>query len=264
VFRLKDESNSQEKDEGILNDYNEYKMSIREKVIYSALAGAVIFAIIYIFYHSLIFSALISFLGILYPKSKKKDIIKKRKSELNVQFKDMLYSLSSSLSAGRSVESAFKEILKDLNIQYPDSNTSIIREIECIIRKINMNETVEEALSEFASRAHLEDVDNFVDIFLTAKRTGGNIVEIIKNSSNIINDKIEIKMEIETMLSERKYEQKILNILPILMIVLLSYTAADYMLPVFITLAGRMAMTVCVILLSISYFISSRIMDINI
>ena len=121
MFRLKDESNSQEKDEGILNDYNEYKMSIREKVIYSALAGAVIFAIIYIFYHSLIFSALISFLGILYPKSKKKDIIKKRKSELNVQFKDMLYSLSSSISAGRSIESAFKEVLKDLNIQYPDS-----------------------------------------------------------------------------------------------------------------------------------------------
>jgi len=44
----------------------------------------------------------------------------KRKSELNLQFKDLLYSISASLTAGKSVETAFKEALNDLCILYPD------------------------------------------------------------------------------------------------------------------------------------------------
>jgi Flp pilus assembly protein TadB len=245
-------------------DYNEYSMSIKEWFIYSVIAGLLILAVAYVFYHSLIFSAFLSLTGVLYPGFKKKSIIKKNKTELNIQFKDMLYSLSSSISAGRSIELAFKEVLKDLSIQYPDPETSIIKEVDRIIQKVNMNETVEDALLDFASRAHLEDIDNFVDVFLISKRTGGNIVEIIKNSSNIINDKIEIKMEIETMLAERKFEQKVLNIVPIVMIVILSETSRDYMMPIFTTLAGRASMTLCVILLIVSFLISSKIMDISI
>jgi Flp pilus assembly protein TadB len=255
---------TEEKAHESLGDYNEYSMSIKERAAYSVMAGALIFAVIYIFYHSIIFSAIISVTGVFYPRFKKKSIIKKRKTELNIQFKDMLYSLSSSIAAGRSIELSYKEVLKDLSIQYTDTETSIIKEVDCIIRKINMNETVEEALVEFASRAHLEDIDNFVDVFLISKRTGGNMVEIIKNSSNIINDKIEIKMEIETMLAERKFEQKVLNVVPIAMIVILSETSSDYMTPIFTTIAGRASMTLCVLLLIISFLISKKIMDISI
>lgn len=254
------ESNVVEK----LQDYNEYDMSLREKIMYSIIAGVAVFAVVYIFYHSLILSAILALSGVFYPRIKKGDIIRKNKQNLNIGFKDMLYSLSSSISAGRSIESSFNEVLKDLSIQYPDSNSSIIKEVECIIRKLNMNENIEDALSELAARAHLEDIDNFVDVFLISKRTGGNIVEIIKNSSNIINDKIEIKMEIDTMLAERKYEQKVLNIVPVVMIVVLSATAGDYMLPIFTTVAGRAAMTLCVILLGVSFLISAKIMDISI
>jgi tight adherence protein B len=195
---------------------------------------------------------------------KEKEIIKRRKNDLNLQFKDMLYSLSSSLSAGRSIETAFQSVLADLSILYGDNEASIIVEMECIINKIKLNETVESALIDFAERAHLEDIDNFVDVFQICKRTGGNIIEVLKNASNIINDKIEIKQEIDTLLAERRFEQKILNILPILMIILLSVSAGDYIAPVFNTVIGRLAMTLSVVLLLVAYLISKKIMDIRV
>ena len=37
-----------------------------------------------------------------------------------MQFKQTLYSLGSSLAAGRSVENSFKEVAKDLRLLYPD------------------------------------------------------------------------------------------------------------------------------------------------
>ncbi|MFZ5988479.1 MAG: type II secretion system F family protein [Bacillota bacterium] len=245
-------------------DYNVYIMSLKEKILYTLLAACVIFGVAFVFYQNWIISALVSPIALFYPRIKTGDIVEKRKNELNIQFKDMLYSLSSSLTAGKSVETAFRDVLKDLEIIYPDPNTDIIREVEYIIRKIEMNETVESALEDFAKRSHLEDIENFVDVFYTSKRTGGNIIEIIKNSSNIISDKIEIKQEIHTMLAQRKFEQKVLNVLPILLILFLAVSSGDYMYPVFHTVLGRIIMTVSIILLAIAYFISKKIMNIKV
>lgn len=248
----------------VLPHYNTYEMPIGETLFYALKACMIILTISYIFYHSIILSILLCPLGAFYPAIKTSDIIRKRKNELNLQFRDMLYSISSSLSAGKSIEMAFRDVQRDLAIMYPDPDTDIIREVQFIIRKIEMNETIESALSDFAWRADIDDICNFVDVFQTCKRTGGNIVEVVRNASNIINDKIEIKQEIDMLLAERKFEQKILNILPILMILLLSSSAGDYIDPVFNTLPGRVAMTVSVVLLAAGYFISKKIMDINV
>ncbi|AEV69401.1 type II secretion system F family protein [Acetivibrio clariflavus] len=247
-----------------LPDYNMYVMSVRERIMYILLAAVVIYIVSFIFYQNLFISLAASFLALLYPKVRTKEIIEKRKNELNLQFKDMLYSLSSSLSAGKSVESSFKEVLKDLSIIYPDSNAFIIKEVEYIVRKIEMNETIEAALEDFANRSHLEDIENFVDVFKTSKRAGGNIVEIIKNTSNIITDKIEVKEEIDTLLSARKFEQKVLTLMPVFLILFLSTSSKDYMYPIFNTLAGRFVMTVALILILAAYFISKKIMNIKI
>jgi tight adherence protein B len=250
--------------ENELIDYQIYVVSKKEKVLYFILGAIFIFAVAFIFYHSVVLALFPCVFALLYPKIKMEQKIKARKTELRMQFKDMLYSLSSSLSSGKSVESAFKDILKDLLIQYPDPNTSIILEIESLVRKIESNESVENALADFASRSHLEDIENFSDVFYICKRTGGNMVEVIRNASNIISDKIETKQEIETMLAERSFEQKILSILPVLMILLLSFSAGDYIAPIFHTFAGRAAMTIAIILLTIAYFISKKIMNITV
>lgn len=248
----------------MLTDYNIYIMSRKEKILYTLMAAIVLYFVGFIFYRSHILAVMVGVLGIFYPNMKTKEIIENRKHNLNLQFSDMIYSLSSSLSAGKSVELAFKDVLKDLSIIYPNPNTDIIVETEYIIRKIEMNETVESALLDFAERSHLEDIQNFADVFQICKRTGGNLNDIIRNTSIIINDKMEIKMEIDTILASKKFEQKVLNIIPIFLMLMLSVSSKDYMEPVFNTVFGKVATTFAIVLLAISYFISKKIMDIEI
>lgn len=245
-------------------DYNVYEMGVKEKMAYTFIAAVVIFIVGFIFYRNVLLACLLCPVALKYPKIKNKEIIQKRKKALNHQFKDLLYALASSISAGKSVERAFADALNDLLMIYPEPNTHIIIETQIIIRKLAVNEPIEVVLQDLAKRSHLEDIENFVDVFHTCKRTGGNMVEIIKNTSNIINDKIEIKEEITTMLSARMFEQKVLNIMPIAIIVLLSVSAADYMAPVFSTLVGRVVMTLAIILLLAAYYISKRIMEIEV
>lgn len=246
-----------------LTDYGNYTMRVRERLFYTVVSAAVIFIAAYVFYRSIAISALLMPFALIYPQFKTKDLIRKRKKELNIQFKDMLYSLSSSLSAGKTVEGAFRDALRDLEVLYPDPGTSIMTEAGYIVRKLEMNETIEAVLSDFARRAHLEDLDNFVDVFNICKRTGGNIVEVIKNTTSIINDRIEVRQEIDAMLAERKFEQKVLNVVPVAMVILLSASAPDYMGPVYATTAGKLVTTVSVVLLAAAYFISRKITDIR-
>ncbi len=89
------------------------------------------------------------------PDIRTEQIIRKRKNQLTLQFKDM-YSLSSALSVGKSVETGLKDSLTDLRVIYPDPQTDILVELEYIIRGISMNNTVESMLQKFAERAHLK------------------------------------------------------------------------------------------------------------
>ncbi len=247
-----------------LTDYDVYVMTKSEKMFTIVVAAIALFAVGYVFYHSLILSALLALFAVKAPKIRTRQIIDKRKNQLSLQFKDMLYSLSSALSVGKSVETGIRDSLQDLQVIYPDPETDILVELGLILRGLGMNNTIEDMFGQFAERAHLEDIDNFVDIFVTCKRTGGDLIEVMRSTSNTIGDKIEVKQEIETMISGKKYEFNFLMILPVIMVLFLTLTSGDYMAPVFTTIVGRIAMTVAIAIFALAYVVGSKIMKINI
>ena len=255
---------NEELENSILPNYNAYKMSINEKITWSLLAMAFLFGIGFIFYRSVIISLIFSLVGLFYPKLKKKDIIHERKNKLLLQFKEALYALSSSLGAGKSVPIAFKDTYSDLKLLFDDNKDKfILNELQYIIRRIDRNETIEEALEDFARRSSLEDIETFADIFTSCTRTGGNLKEIIKNSSEMIGDKIEIKQEIEILVSGKKFEGKILSFVPIGLVLFLQLTAPEFMDPIF-TGVGRVVSTIALILIGIGNMWSNKIMKIEV
>lgn len=246
-----------------LIDYNNYIMTRTEKVKYTAFAALLLFAAGYVFFRNIYLCIALSTVSFIFPVMARKHLIKKRKNNLNMQFKDALNSVSSSLAAGRSVEESFKASLGDLKVLYLDEDTFIIKELELINRKIDMNETIEEALEEFAKRTGLDDITNFTDVFRICKSTGGNLVEVIKNTSNIINQKIEIKNEIDVQIAEQKLSQKVLNIMPFGLLILITLSSPDYVQPLY-SASGNVVMMVVLLLLVLSYFIGAKIMDIKV
>lgn len=245
-------------------DYNEYNMSFLEKAMYAILAGAVLFFVGYVFYQHLIISGVLALVGLFYPKLQRKKIIEKRKHTLTLQFKDMLYSLSSAVGAGNSVESALSVTLNDMRQQYNDPNAFIIKELELMVARVNMNRTIEEIFNDFAERSHVEDIQTFASIFEIAKRTGGNLIEIIRNTTTIISDKIETQTEITTLLSGQQGEQKVVTIMPIALVLFMTKTSGGFMDPIFTTLVGRLIATGCLAVILFGTLWAKKIADIKI
>ena len=261
--RKKEENVIQEREDGLI-DYDIYIMSRREKILNILFAAIVLFAVGYIFYHNKYLSAILMLLAFKWPPIRTKQIIDNRKNQLTLQFKEMLYALSSALSVGKSVEVGLRDSLQDLRVIYPDPETPILVELEYILRGIGVNNTIEDMFSQFAERAHLEDIDNFVDIFITCKRTGGDLIEVMRSTSTSIGEKIEVKQEINMTISGKKYEFMVMMVIPVVMVLFLSVTSWDYMSPVFTNPAGIAAMTVAIAMFLFAYVVGSKIMRIEI
>lgn len=244
-------------------DYDEYNMGLTEKLLCCVLAMGCLFVVGFVFYQNIILAGLLSLFGLKYPKIHKKKVIKKRKNRLLLQFKDMLYSLSSAVGAGNSVEKALSVTLQDLQQQYSDPNAFMIKELELMVTRLSMNRTVEEVINDFAERSHIEDIQTFGNIFEIAKRTGGNLIDIIRNTTQIIADKIETKTEIDTLIASQRMEQKVLTVMPVGLVFFMTKMAGDFMKPMFTSGIGRVIATVSLAIIIIGTLWSRKVADIE-
>lgn len=247
-----------------MRDYSKYELSKREKIKYGFVGYITVASLIQLFYGRIILSVLLGGLGIFYIPYKRKVFIKEGKKKLRAEFKEGLYALSSSINVGKSIEQAFIEAVHDLKVIYLEEDTYIVKEFETIVRKISMNEPVENALLDFALRSQDEDIENFANVFITAKRSGGNLVEIMKFTTNSINEKIEIMENIEIMITGKKYEQRLLAFLLPMIILYLQFFSTGFLEVLYHTLVGRLAMTIALALYIISFIFSKKIVEIQV
>ncbi len=249
--------------EGLVN-YHEYRMERAESIKYLLIAAGVLFAISYIFFNSPLLALFFSGGAYFYLPYKRQELARKRQTELNLQFKDALYSLASSLRVGRSLESAFLASLEDLRLLYPNPDTDIIREFSYICRRLEFNQPLELALLEFGQRSEIADIINFAEVIAICKSTGGNLVEVVKNTASILSNKIEISQDIELLLVKQKYGQKILNVMPVVFIGLIKFGGSGYMDALYTSLSGYLMMGIALAIIVVANLISRRIFAIKV
>ncbi|HHU89763.1 MAG TPA: pilus assembly protein TadB [Clostridiaceae bacterium] len=251
-------------DRSVLPQYDVYKLKPEELIITLLLAVGICFLIGLIFYENLVIAAFLSLAGILYIPFYKKEQLRKKKETLTIQFKDALYFLSVSLSAGKSIETAMSDTYKAMLGIYPDKNSDIIKELEIVNHKILMNEPIEKVFYDLAERSKIEDIKSFADVIMISKRAGGNLIEVIKNTSDTIREKVEIQNEIENLISGKKFEQKVMSIVPFGLVLFLKSSGSDYLEPLMATPFGRIIMTIALIMILSGQLIGHKIMNIEV
>ncbi len=188
--------------------------------------------------------------------------IKKRKKELNHQFRDMLESLTTSLGAGKNVNDSFIGVYEDLKIQYQE-DAYILKELEVVISGIHNNVAIEDVLEDFGNRSGNEDILSFANVFKISYRKGGNIKDIIRNTHSILSDKMEIVEDIETLVTSNKMEQNIMIVMPIALIGLIKMMSPEFAAN-FVTPTGIISTTISIVIFVIAYFVGKSVLDIKI
>lgn len=217
----------------------------RREYVQALLKGAaVVGAVSYLFYDSIIMVLVLSPFLLYYMKSWIKNRIKKSKEEFTKQFKESILLLSSALSVGYSVENAIKGTERDLRMLY-SKEERIVKEYTYMGYQLNMNIPAEQVLAEFAERVQTEDVDTFVEVFSSAKRSGGDSIAIIRNTVKMISEKIEVSREIELLLAAKKLEFKVMTAVPFVIILYMKLSFPEFMEVLYGNIAGICIMSCC-------------------
>ncbi len=225
-----------------LPDYDDYEMTSREMLVTAAKVLCILAVTAYICYDSLFFTIILLPYALFYFRKQKELKKEARKWKLNLQFGDAIKSLSAALEAGYSVENGFAQAYRDLLLSYAEDEPIMV-ELRAMLGQIRNSMTAEEAVRGFAARSGLDDVSGFADVFSTARRTGGNIIAIIRSSTEMIMMRVDLKRQIRTATAAAKYEADIMKLVPFGVIVYLRMFAPEMIMSLYGNLRGIIFMT---------------------
>lgn len=244
--------------------YDQYRMNGKELLAGAAkgVTGSALFA--YTFYRSSQVFFWMLPIGIAAGCiMERRRLLEKRFRDLSMQFKESMMILAASLSAGYSVENALAAGVDELMVLYGKDGL-ITREFIFMVQQIRMNIPVEKVLGDFADRSGLEDVRNFAEVFSVAKRSSGDLGNIMRHTAEVIRDKMQVKEEIITLTASRQFEQKIMNMIPFLLVFYIEGSSPGFFDQMYGTSLGRILMSGCLLVYLVAYGMAKKILSIEI
>lgn len=226
-----------------------------------AMALCLFFA--WFFYRSIFAVPLMIPLGMLFYRSRSVDKKTQQSRHLRLQFEEMLLSVETNMRAGYSVENAFREARKELSKRYGEREL-ICRRLFSICQGLEHNMSLEFLLTQFGEESGVEEIREFGEVFAAAKRSGGRMSEILISSAQVIAEKINTEEEIQVMLTAKKMEGKIMQVVPFLLVLYLQSSSPGFFDPLYHNIMGYGVMTAMVVLYGTATLWARRIMDIRV
>ena len=225
-------------------------------------AGVTLFLAMF-FYRSFLAVPLMIPVGMIYLTLLEKKKRTKGRERLRSEFKDAILSVAANLRAGYAVENAFRETMQEMKVLH-GREAPIYRELYKITQGLANRISIETLMQQFAGRAKLEEIQEFADIFSMAKRSGGNLTEIIYETAAMISEKIDVEKEIQVLLAAKRLEQNIMSVIPFAIILYVSAASSGYFDVLYETIAGRTVMSICLAVYAAAYIMGVKITEVKI
>lgn len=217
----------------------------------------------YFFYRS--WKAFILLAPLLFPyyRYRQRQDMEKRKENLTLEFREAIAAVCVSMQAGYSAENAFKHALEEMKELFGETG-DICLELKQIQQAVNNNVPLEQVLAECAERNGVAEMEDFAQVFLLGKRSGGDMNKIIQSTVSLISEKIEVKREIHTILSAKQMELKIMSIVPFGILLYIELASPGFFQVLYHNSMGICVMSGCLLLYLGAQLLGRKILDISV
>jgi tight adherence protein B len=244
-------------------DYSVSPSGVFDHIAAFLIGFAAGFAVMFIFYKIVLLSVIGGALvGAVWIFVSMNGSINKRKRKLRIQFYDLLEALSVSMRAGNPVSKALQSAREDLLLIYPD-DSDIITELSIIIGKFQNSVPLADSFADFAERSGIDDIASFATIYATIEGKSNRADEIVRETQTIISDKMEIELEIETLMTAAKSEVNIMLFMPLVILGVIGYAGAGFMDAIYTTTVGRLVSTGGLVVFIISFIMARKFSNVK-
>jgi tight adherence protein B len=173
--------------------------------------------------HSGIFFAAVGFLA---PAAVVRIHQNRRRTKFVTQLADALMLLTNSLRSGYG-------FLKGLELIAKEMSDPISKELNRMLREINLGATVEQALLSLGRRINSQDLDIVISAYLIQKDVGGNLTEIMEKVAETIRERLRIQGDIRVLTAQGRLSGLIVGLLPLVLFLFFWLRLPDYFDPMF-------------------------------
>lgn len=232
----------------MIRDYQKYELNQNEKLIYYAGACGLITLMSVLFFDSFLLGLMICPLAYLAQPWAERYLAERRMRQLRAELVDFLYSLSASVAAGMHMPEALKEAKDTLEITAQSTKAGhlkpiLVPELGSMLDAMGAaNVSEKQLLFDFADRTGLEDLRSFVEGYYTCRDSGGDLVQAVNRSTQVITDKLLIERDMKTLISQKVFEGRLIAMLPPAIILGLRLLSPDYLEPLYKSGMGRLIM----------------------
>ena len=238
-------------------------LSEKEKRFLAGKSILVVLLLNYFFYQSLWAMAPLSVIGVMYFQTEKRGMVQKKKELAREQFKELMLLVSTGQRAGFSAENAFISSYQDMKVLYGEES-AICRVIEILKSGKENNIAFSKLWKQIGGQLGITEIKEFAQVYEISHESSGNMAAVMDKTADIIVRRIETEKEIAVLLSARKLEQKIMNVMPFAIMLYISITSPGYFQGLYHSLGGALIMSFCLLLYVSAYVLSVKIISIEI
>ena len=249
-------------------DYRESEkrklLSVRPDEKYLLVFKSIFMILVLDFFFYQSFWALIplSYIGFCYFKSEQNYLLEKKKEEAREQFKEMLLLVSRGQKAGYSADNAFLYCTPEMQELY-GKESSICKMLQMIARAFENRQSLPAIWQRIGEITDITEIREFAGIYEIAQKKSGNVSGAMEKTAEIIAGKMETEKEITVLLSAKRLEQRIMNLMPFFIMLYMMVTSPGYFDGLYHTPAGTIIMSICLGIYMAAYAVSLHIVNIR-
>jgi tight adherence protein B len=175
-----------------------------------------------------------------------------RLSQFESKLPEALDLLANSLRAGFSTADA-------LDVVARESNGACAQEFAEIVHELSLGADMDVALAHLIERVPTEDTRLLVSAIAVQRRTGGNLVEVLKQLARTLRDRKRLRDEVRVLTTGPRFSGYLSGMLPVIMVVGLYFLNNRTFVVLVTEPAGRIALAASATLVVVGLFLNSRI-----
>ena len=212
-------------------------MSRKEIIMLNIICAILVFMACYLGLKQLILSIVMAPIGFFLPLLIGKQMIKSRQKAFEHLFGDAMVLIANVLKSGFSLKQAFQIVAEEMP-------AAVAEEFSILNQEISYGLDMNEAMKNLATRMPNEYVKLFVTAVNIQSEVGGSMAEIIGKIAESIQERQAMQGELKTLTSQGKTSGIIVGLLPFGVMTFVSLMNPEFMMPLYTTLPGWIALGV--------------------
>jgi tight adherence protein B len=155
-----------------------------------------------------------------------------RRDHIEQQLAAVLQTMASALESGYSVQQTIERVVRDA----PDP---IADEFAQVLRAIELGTSLEVALAQLAERVGGDTFEFFATVTAMQYRIGGDLPTLLTSLAMRIQERLELKAEMQALTAQARYSGWVLTALPFAVVAMLLIASPGYLAPLVWTPTGR-------------------------